>query len=112
MPDINNKRYLLIDDQRNYHADRVARTFEDGIVALQEEVWDILMLDHDLDNPDPTKTGYQICNWLEQNSQHQPKEVQIITSNPVGRDNMAAALRHMGYNEVLRGLRYTKGDQT
>ena len=39
---------LLIDDQRNLPADRVARTYQEGIDALAERHWDILYLDHDL----------------------------------------------------------------
>jgi CheY-like chemotaxis protein len=112
MPDIHGKRWLMIDDQRDYNADRTARTYEDGIIALQEENWDVLMLDHDLDNPDPAKTGYQICNWLQQNPQWQPREIQLITSNPVGRDRMALALTNMGYTEIIRGLQYTKQPST
>ena len=92
-----NQRYLLIDDERNYDADRVARTFEDGIKALQEERWDVVMLDHDLGDPDPAKTGYGICNWLENNPERQPDIVQLVTSNAVGRDRMKLALEKMGY---------------
>ena len=39
---------LLIDDQRNLPADRVARTYQEGIDALAEGHWDVLYLDHDL----------------------------------------------------------------
>lgn len=39
---------LLIDDQRNLPADRVARTFKEGIDALAEQHWNLLYLDHDL----------------------------------------------------------------
>lgn len=32
----------LIDDQRDLPADRVARTFKEGIEALREQHWDLL----------------------------------------------------------------------
>jgi hypothetical protein len=111
MPDIDNQRYLLIDDQRDYNADRTARTYDDGITALQEEIWGVLMLDHDLDDPDPTKTGYNICNWLQHNPQWRPKEIQLITSNPAGRSKMALALTNMGYIEAIKNLRYLLPDK-
>ncbi len=39
---------LLIDDQRNLPADRVGRTYREGVQALREQRWDLLYLDHDL----------------------------------------------------------------
>ncbi len=39
---------LLIDEQRNLPADRVARTFKEGIDALAEQHWELLYQDHDL----------------------------------------------------------------
>ena len=79
---------LLIDDIRDIKADRVARTFDDGIVALKEQKWDILYLDHDLGDSDPAKTGYDILNWLEANPEYLPVEIFLVTQNPVGREKM------------------------
>lgn len=60
-------RVLLIDDLREIKADRVARTFEDGIKALAEEgPWDILYLDHDLGDENPKHTGYGVMCFLEE----------------------------------------------
>lgn len=81
-------RTLLIDDMRNLEADYIARTFEDGIMALDKMgPWDLLLLDHDLGQEDG-KDGTGIVNWLEQNTNKMPKEVRIVSSNPVGRNRM------------------------
>lgn len=98
-------RVLLIDDLRNIKADRVARTFEDGIKALAEEgPWDILYLDHDLGDEDPKHTGYGIMCFLEEmyfnGSPHlRPKEIRKVTSNPVGWNNIQMVINNL-YKEV------------
>jgi CheY-like chemotaxis protein len=86
---------LLIDDVRNLKADRVARTFEDGLQALEHEgPWDLLLLDHDLGQEDG-KDGTGIMNWLEQNTQFIPKEIKIVSSNPVGKARMELIIRRI-----------------
>jgi hypothetical protein len=88
---------LLIDDQRNLPADRVARTYQEGIEALAERHWDILYLDHDLGDFSGVGgrelTGYDIACWLERNPQHLPGRIEIVTNNPAGRSRIEAALR-------------------
>ena len=88
---------LLIDDQRDLPADRVARTYKEGIEALREQHWDLLYLDHDLgDFSGPggrELTGYDVACWLENNTQFLPDRIEIVTSNPVGRRNIESALR-------------------
>ena len=86
-------RSLLIDDFRDLGADVIARTFDEGIAALQQEPWDILYLDHDLGDPDEKKTGYGIVTWLETHPQYWPNAVQVVTSNPVGRQNIERVLQ-------------------
>lgn len=93
-------RTLLIDDLRSLTADKTARTYDEGIVALQEEVWDLLLLDHDLGEPEDKKTGYGIVSWLEANPQHLPKMVQVVSSNPVGRANIERVLQRF-YHKSL-----------
>jgi len=87
---------LLIDDMRNIEATRVARTYADGIAALQERQWDVLYLDHDLgDFSGPggsERNGYHVVCWLEANPEHLPKRIELVSSNPVGRKNIAAVL--------------------
>jgi hypothetical protein len=90
-------KMLLIDDLRVMTVHRTARTYDDGIVALQNGPWDVLYLDHDLGEE---KTGYDITNWLEQNPAYQPEAVVLVTMNPVGRENIARALVAMGYIRI------------
>lgn len=92
---------LLIDDIRNSDFIEVsygvrptaeARTFDEGIKALETGKWDILYLDHDLAEVDMAKTGYGIMNFLEANPQFLPKEIVLVTSNPVGRRQMQVVI--------------------
>jgi len=87
-------RILLIDDKRDLTANRVARNYDQGIVALQQEKWDLLLLDHDLGDfsHDKEKTGYDILLFLEENPQYLPKGIQIVSSNPVGRQRMQVVI--------------------
>lgn len=84
-------RSLLIDDFRTFTVDRIARTGEEGVQALQEERWGLLYLDHDLGEG---MTGYDVACWLEKNPQHFPERVIIVSSNPVGRRNIERVLEH------------------
>ena len=83
---------LVIDDLRVFHyADKHARTFWDGLSALQEEKWELLLLDHDLASFDADGkefTGYDILCYLEENPQYLPDKILLVTSNPSGRERM------------------------
>jgi hypothetical protein len=87
---------LLIDDRRNLPATRVARNYADGIAALQERHWDLLLLDHDLgDFSGPNgreMKGYDIACWLEEHQEHLPGDVRIVSDNSVGAENIVRAL--------------------
>lgn len=97
------KDILLIDDVRILPANRVARTYDDGIAQLKEKLPDLLLLDHDLGEVEPDKTGYGIVCFLEEND-IKPKEIRLVTANPVGAMKMEAALESMGYkyDHILR----------
>jgi len=88
---------LLIDDLRVLTTTATARTFDEGIAQLKSSVYNVLYLDHDLGDEDPDKTGYGIVAWLEKNPSSRPHDIFLVTSNPVGRQNMVAALLNMGY---------------
>jgi hypothetical protein len=89
-------RTLLIDDERKIKATVVARTFDQGISALMKDgPFDLLYLDHDLGEKDPKKTGYGIVNFLEANPQFLPKEIKLVTSNPVGRQQMQVVIEKL-----------------
>ena len=86
-------RVLVIDDVRVIEADYTARTFEEGIAALKVGgPWALLYLDHDLGDPDPSKTGYDIINFLEANPKLLPGRIVLVTSNPVGRKKMQVVI--------------------
>lgn len=97
------KDVLLIDDVRVMPATRVARTYDEGIAQIKEKNPDLLLLDHDLGHEEPEKTGYGIVCFLEENN-IKPKEIRLVTSNPVGAMRMEAALESMGYryDQMLR----------
>lgn len=87
---------LLIDDMRDIKADIVCRTFSEGLHALRGEALnapggsriDVLYLDHDLGDPDPSRTGYDILCWLEEHPEYLPKKIVLVTANPVGLEKM------------------------
>lgn len=87
--------WLLIDDIRDLNCDVTARTYADGIAALKEYGKKIkcLCIDHDLGE---SKTGYDVITWAAEHSLL-PPHVQIVSDNPVGRENIAKILRHELY---------------
>lgn len=91
-------RVLMIDDKRDLDdcpSGKIARTYDEGINELRLGDWDILYLDHDLGDPDPAKTGYDICKWMAQNPEHFPPIIIFVTSNPAGLQNMESIInRH------------------
>lgn len=97
------ERVLVIDDLRNIQADYVARTFDEGIHALTSMgPWDVLYLDHDLGDPDPSHTGYDIINLLEANPELLPGKIVLVTSNPVGRKKMQSVIDRMYRSDYER----------
>ncbi|MHA2402130.1 MAG: cyclic-phosphate processing receiver domain-containing protein [Candidatus Kariarchaeaceae archaeon] len=89
--------HLLIDDIREYEMDHIARTPRDGQKALLSFPVTHLYLDHDLGDPD-LPTGYDVLVWALMRD-CAPPNIQLVTSNPVGRDRMAAALENAGYTK-------------
>ena len=85
--------WLLIDDERNLKTEAVARTAAAGRKLLAIGGWECVCFDHDLGEQE---SGYDVLTWgLAQG--HIPVRVQLVTSNPVGRQNMRAALEAAGY---------------
>jgi len=88
-----NTMWLLIDDVRDLNTEAIARTPEAGKKLLAIGGWECLCLDHDLA---AKESGYDILMWALEFG-HLPSKVQLVTSNPVGRLNMRAALEATGY---------------
>ena len=88
--------WLLIDDMRSLNADVIARTPEAGKKMLALGGWEGLLLDHDLGE---CESGAAVLNWALERGLVPPK-VMLVTSNPVGADNMARALYAAGYESV------------
>ena len=96
--------WLLIDDERSLDVDVIARTAAAGKEMLKSYTnWECVCFDHDLGGID---TGYDVMVWAIQNKLL-PNRVQLVTSNPVGRKNMRAALEREGYKTV-DGINFKK----
>ena len=86
--------HLLIDDAKNLGTmDVIARTYQEGVDALSTLPVTHLYLDHDLGED---KSGYDLINWAIENGKV-PPNVQIVSMNPVGRQNIERALISAGY---------------
>ncbi len=85
--------WLLIDDVRDLHADLIVRTGELArhVLAIPVE-WDCIMFDHDLGDVSEVN-GYEILKWALETNNLRTNRVQLVTSNPVGRQNMANLLK-------------------
>lgn len=59
--------------------------------------WNLLYLDHDLGvfsgAGGRERTGYDIACWLEQNPQHLPDRIEVVSNNPAGKRNIEMALQ-------------------
>lgn len=102
-----NQCWLLIDDMRNLGADYVARTAQEGREYLTQldGIVTHVMFDHD-SGPLSDMDGYQVVKWaLDQNLM--PENVQLVTSNTVGRCNMSNVLQDAGYRSI-DGINFQK----
>jgi hypothetical protein len=97
---------LLIDDFRDLPVDAIAKNSQTAKTLLKLKCWDKVYFDHDL-GLNSEHDGYQIMNWAIENDLL-PKEVQLVTANPVGMRNMARALVAEGYQPNAAGILFTK----
>lgn len=91
----NDKVWAIIDDIRELNCELIAKNARDGIHMVIENFDRIecLCLDHDLGE---VLNGYDVlCHLFEVGKV--PNHVQLVTSNPVGRANMANVLKHNEY---------------
>lgn len=93
---------ILIDDIRMMNVDIIARNYDSGLSILNKfnHLIDTLYIDHDLGSEDPNETGYTLISDLIQSDfKKHPDTIIIVSSNPVGRDNIARALLNNGYKK-------------
>jgi len=97
--------WLIIDDQRDLGCDIIARTAEAGRVVLTYMgfKFDGLCIDHDLGGKE---TGLDVLKYGVE-SKTLPNRIQLVTSNPVGRENMKNFLLDNDYSSV-DGINFTK----
>ena len=98
-----NECHLLIDDFRTFDVDHIARNGRDGMQALLDFPVTHLYMDHDLGEDSPN--GYEVIT-LALLHNVVPNKVLIVSDNPVGRDNIAGALKANGY--IKKGNWYEK----
>lgn len=87
---------VWLDDERSMpgNFDVHARTPEEAINLLKQNIVEYISLDHDLGLPDPLNGG-AVARWIEEHANAGdlvPLAWNVHTANPVGRDEMVAAL--------------------
>ena len=99
--------HVLIDDIRNIQGmDIICRNASSGIrTCYYFNNISHLYIDHDLG--DETRSGYDVIIELLKCG-YCPNNVQIVSSNPVGVKNIAAALIDYGYKAALNGIDFKK----
>lgn len=101
------RKTLLIDDNRILPADKICRTYKEGIQAMQEEKFDHLLLDNDLGGITLRESGVGILQWLAENKQHRPKSIRFITSTEyiipmmIEYAELAGYVKHGSTNMIL-----------
>ena len=90
------KLKVWLDDERKMPGDfdTHAKTADEAIALLVSGGVELISLDHDLG--EGAKTGYDVARWIERAAQSKTlKPVQVLyhTQNPVGKENMRAAIR-------------------
>lgn len=93
------KYTVLVDDLREIKADIVLRDYQSAIDRLSKMKGLVseLYMDHDLGED---KTGYDVIRYLTENDQLDADRIIIVSSNPVGRDNIGFELVRYGYRKV------------
>lgn len=94
---------LLIDDTRDIGTEVIARTWGAWKALICPDApycWKVVYFDHDLNSEHAEDTGYTLLTtaleygWFEATT-----KIGLVTSNPVGRANMEAALKSAGYTK-------------
>jgi len=93
--------YILIDDMRDLGCDIICRTGFAGITILEKMQgnFEVLCIDHDLGDADKMN-GLDVIKAAAVDGLL-PKEVQIVSSNPVGVQNIGNVLKDNGFSPDL-----------
>lgn len=100
-------KYAIIDDVRELNCELIAKTGVDGIRMMIEHFDEVecLCLDHDLGDPGEMN-GFEVLQSLLLRNLV-PDHVQLVTSNPVGRQRMQNELLSRNYT-TLDGIDFYK----
>lgn len=102
------KLHVLIDDIRDCGCDVICRDGETGLTILRNLKGKVekVYFDHDL-GPHSIWSGYRtLLKCLEEDLL--PNKIQLVTSNPVGRERMALALINEGYHPSPNKIDFEK----
>ena len=84
----------------------VCRTAPEAIRQLQKGNVAIISLDHDLGSGQPT--GYDVMKWIEKevftNKFTPPLIMQVHSGNPVGKNNIKAAIKRIQKQVMINNL--------
>lgn len=82
------KRHKRFRQQWIGHELTIVVTAKEAIENLSRKTWDIVFLDHDLNNeafvPSGPGTGYEVAQWLTNNPLRKPMLIVIHSFNSVG----------------------------
>lgn len=81
-------------DRSKYQVEdvEIARTAEEGIEKLQDQKWDLVLLDHDMG---AGKNGMDVLKFLEDpdNHNHMPGKIYLVTANIIAGPDMMRLLK-------------------
>lgn len=83
---------LLVDDVRDLNCSCIARTFQAAFFLLNNCQFDEMYLDFDLGGQETGLDVLKHCYYL-------PTKIQIVTMNPVGRQQITEWLLDNGYTK-------------
>jgi hypothetical protein len=96
---------IFLDDIRNAPDDSwtVVRTAQEALKLLKEGNVEVISLDHDLGSG--KLTGYDVVKWIEKEvflkKEYKSPAIQIHSANPVGRQNISAAIKRIKVTEFF-----------
>lgn len=97
---------LLIDDKRDMPDGVIARDFESGKRMLILGGWSVLYIDHDLGE---ISNGYDLISFAQEFG-YLPDKIVIVSSNPVGRQNITRVLVREGFKQLGSAFERIKED--